>query len=74
MKFSCPLLQTNEGTIDRVIRVIIGSVALLAGFFWLTGTAATIAYVVGIAGLATGLIGFCGLYKLLGISTCQIEK
>lgn len=74
MKFSCPIAQPNEGTIDRVIRVIIGSVALLAGFFWLTGTWQTIAYAVGIAGLATGLIGFCGLYKLLGISTCPIKK
>jgi VIT1/CCC1 family predicted Fe2+/Mn2+ transporter len=74
MKFSCPLIQSNEGTADRIIRVIIGSVALLAGFFWLTGTWQTIVYVVGAAGLATGIVGFCGLYKLLGISTCPIKK
>ncbi len=74
MSFSCPFTQPNEGTVDRVIRVIIGSVALLAGFFWLAGTAATVAYIVGAIALATGLVGFCGLYKLLGISTCPIKK
>lgn len=74
MKFSCPLLQANEGTIDRVIRVVIGSATLLAGFFWLAGTWQTVAYIVGAIALITGLIGFCGLYKLLGISTCPIKK
>ncbi len=70
----CPNIKQNEGTFDRVIRVVIGSVALLAGFFWLGGTAQTIAYVVGIVALATGLIGFCGLYSIIGISTCKTKK
>jgi uncharacterized membrane protein YuzA (DUF378 family) len=26
------------------------------------------------AELATGLVGFCGLYTLLGISTCPMKK
>lgn len=67
-------MKVNESTTDRVIRVIIGSLALVAGLFWLAGTAQIIAYVVGVAALATGLVGFCGLYALLGVSTCKIKK
>jgi len=71
---NCPNIKPNEGTIDRLIRVIIGSVALLAGFFWLAGTPQIIAYIVGIVALATGLLGFCGLYSLFGVSTCKTTK
>jgi uncharacterized membrane protein HdeD (DUF308 family) len=74
MKGTCPMLKHNEGSTDRIIRVVIGIVALLAGLFWLTGAAQTVAYVVGAIALITGIIGFCGLYALLGISTCPIKK
>ncbi len=71
---TCPNIPKNEGIVDRILRVVIGSVALVAGYFWLTGTLQIISYVVGVAGLATGLVGFCGLYTLLGISTCPIKR
>lgn len=67
-------MKINEGTTDRVIRVIIGSLALVAGFFWLAGTAQIVAYVIGAIALVTGLVGFCGLYTLLGVSTCPTKK
>jgi len=70
----CPNIKQNEGTFDRVTRVVIGSVALLAGFFWLSGTLQTVAYVVGVISLVTGLIGFCGLYSIFGISTNNSKK
>ncbi len=55
----------NEGMIDRVLRVIIG-IALISIVFigpqtpwgWL-----------GVIPLATGLIGWCPAYRLLGIKT-----
>ena len=74
MKGTCRMIKQNEGTIDRVVRVIIGSLALLAGFFWLTGVLQVVAYVVGAVALITGLVGFCGLYSLIGVSTCPIKK
>jgi hypothetical protein len=74
MKGTCPMLKQNEGTTDRIVRVIIGIVALLAGFFWFTGILQVIAHVVGAIALITGIIGFCGLYALLGISTCPVRK
>lgn len=67
-------IKQNEGTTDRVIRIIIGSIALLGAYFWLGGLAQTIAYLVGIISLATGYVGFCGLYSVFGMSTCSVKK
>jgi uncharacterized membrane protein HdeD (DUF308 family) len=74
MKGTCLMLKQNESSTDRIIRVVIGIVILLAGAFWLTGLIQTIAYVVGVIALITGIIGFCGLYALLGISTKLVNK
>ena len=67
-------MKINEGTTDRVIRVFIGSLSLVTGFFWLAGTAQIIAYVIGAIALTTGLVGFCGLYAIFGVSTCKIKN
>jgi hypothetical protein len=69
MNTSCPLMKQNEGTVDRVLRITVGFIALYAGYSSLNGLAQTIAYVVAAIALITGIIGFCGLYSLLGIST-----
>ena len=59
-----PMIQ-NERSLDRVARVLIGSVLLtlvVAGpHSWLG--------LLGIVPLLTGLVGFCPLYRLLGVST-----
>jgi hypothetical protein len=58
--------MTNEGTLDRTIRVILGLALLsltVAGPHSLWG-------LVGLAPLATGIVGFCPLYRVLGIRTC----
>ncbi len=60
-------MTRNEGTLDRVVRVVLGA-ALLALFFvgpqtWLG--------LVGVIPLLTGLVGFCPLYRLLGLSTAH---
>ena len=68
------MIKQNESPTDRIIRVIIGVVALLAGLFLLTGTLQVVAYVIGVIALVTGVIGFCGLYALLGISTAGSKK
>jgi DUF2892 family protein len=58
----------NEGGVDRVLRVVVGLVLLsltVVGPNTLWGF-------VGLVPLVTGLIGFCPLYKLLGLNTCPI--
>jgi hypothetical protein len=59
------LLQSNEGTIDRAARVVIGAGLLslvFVGPHSLWG-------LVGIVPLVTGLLGSCPLYSLIGMKT-----
>ena len=62
------MLERNVGTVDRVLRVIVG-VVLLATIFLIEGSAQWIG-LVGLVPLFTGLFGTCPLYRLFGISTC----
>lgn len=64
------LMLKNESTIDRIIRLIIG-VALLSLVF--VGPKTAWGWL-GIVPLATAAIGFCPLYRLLGINTCTLRK
>lgn len=58
-------MHQNEGNIDRVVRVLVGSVLLSLVFVgphtWLG--------LIGIVPLITGLVGVCPLYGALGVST-----
>ncbi len=65
----CPMIKQNEGLVDRIIRVVVGGIALFAGAFWFSGVLQTVLYVVGVAALITGAVGFCGLYTLFGFTT-----
>jgi hypothetical protein len=68
------MFTTNVGTLDRVVRIVIG-LALLAGFFLTQSTSPwTWLYLIGIVPLATGVLGTCGLYSLFGISTCPMRR
>ena len=60
----------NEGSTDRVIRVL-ADIALLA-LGWgevVTGTLGTVFKVLGFIPLVTGLVGWCPLYAITHIST-----
>jgi len=57
----------NEGAADRNLRVILG-IALLT--LTLVGPKSMWG-LVGIVPLATGLIGFCPLYRVFGIRTSK---
>jgi hypothetical protein len=58
--------MTNEGTADRIIRVVIG-LGLLSIVF--VGPQTPWGWI-GVVPLATGILGFCPLYKVLGLNTC----
>ncbi len=59
------MFKKNVGTIDRVLRVLIG-VALIALAY--LGKIGVWGYI-GVIPLATGLMSNCMLYSLLGINT-----
>lgn len=61
----------NVGTIDRMIRAILG-VVILSLVFILDGTARWWG-LVGLVPLLTAVIGYCPLYAVLGISTCRTK-
>lgn len=61
-------MKTNEGKMDRIIRVVIG-LGLLS--LVLVGPQ-TMWGLVGLVPLFTGIFGFCPLYKVLGLNTCPM--
>ncbi len=68
-------MKKNVGVIDKIIRLIIAAIALiliLSGV--VSGVLAIIIGVVGGMMLLTALFSCCGLYTLLGISTCPAKK
>ncbi len=63
-------MHRNEGNLDRALRIIVGLVLLALVFvgpqtYW---------GLVGIVPLATGLMGFCPLYRILGLNTCPMKS
>jgi hypothetical protein len=65
----------NESNVDRTVRALVGAVLLIAWVAgWLTGTLAVVLGVVGIVLVATAAMGFCPMYRLLGISTCAVPQ
>ena len=64
-------MKQNVGTIDRVLRIVVG-LALIAAAVGLFGAAyQTVWGWIGFIPLATGLVGWCPLYTVLGVKTFQ---
>ncbi|MED3662153.1 DUF2892 domain-containing protein [Ureibacillus sp. FSL K6-8385] len=62
-------MSANVGTVDRIIRIILG-LAILSLLFVLEGNLKYIG-LIGLIPLITGLAKFCPLYSLFKINTCQ---
>jgi Inner membrane protein YgaP-like, transmembrane domain len=63
-------MNKNVGTIDRVVRAVIGVAAVIGAFsVGLTSVWGIVLAVVAVIALVTAIVGFCPLYRLLGIST-----
>ena len=68
-------MNTNVGAIDRLIRLLLAAGLFYLGFFLYGGTGLGIGLVVvGGVMLVTALVGFCGLYQLLGIRTNKLTE
>jgi hypothetical protein len=64
------LFPNNEHAIERVLRVVLGLGVLSLAFI---GPQSGWGYL-GLVPVATGLLGSCPLYTLLGVSTCPMKK
>jgi hypothetical protein len=68
-------MTSNESTIDRIIRAVAGIGALLGAFAMGSGSVAfVLLVVVGAVLLVTAAVGFCPLYRVLGLSTRPAAK
>ena len=63
-------MKSNVGGIDRVVRIVLGLVLL---GLTLTGQIGAWGWI-GIVPLATGALGWCPPYSLLGINTCKTRQ
>ena len=67
-------MHKNEGTVDRVIRVVLGIILIGLGIYFQASwglVAMIVLIILGLIALITGIIGFCGLYKIFKISTIK---
>ena len=68
-------MKKNMGIFDRALRIILAIVvAILIYMGTLSGTAAIVLGIIAGVFLLTSFVGFCGLYKVFGISTCAVKK
>ena len=63
-------MKANVGSIERILRVLVG-LALIG--LTLTGSIGLWGWV-GVVALATGLVGWCPPYAILGLSTCNTRN
>ena len=63
------MFKPNVGTVDRFVRILFGLVLLSLVF---VGPKTPWGWI-GILPVLTGLISFCPLYRLLGLSTCPAK-
>jgi len=61
-------MKCNVGSTERIIRIVIGLGIVIAGMLFESYWG-----LIGIAVMATGIFGYCGLYTLLKISTNKKE-
>jgi uncharacterized membrane protein YfcA len=63
-------MTRNVGSIDRVLRVLIGLALIVAS---LSGTIGLWGYI-GIVPLITAFVGYCPAYSAIGMNTCPKER
>ena len=63
-------MKANVGGIDKVLRI--GAGVVLIGLA-VAGIGAPWTWI-GVVPLATGLVGWCPLYRLVGLNTCPVPK
>lgn len=63
-------MKQNVGSIDRILRIAIGAILVIATILGAIGPWGWI----GLLPLATGLFRFCPAYLPFGLNTCRMKK
>ena len=64
-------MKQNIGELERILRVALGVHGMLLGFLFVQGTVGILLGLVGAMAALTGLVGWCGVYALLGKGTVE---
>lgn len=64
-------MKHNTGNADRAVRVVLAVIFAVAGIA-LGGTLGIVCFVLAAVMLVTAAVGFCPLYRLVGIDTCKV--
>ena len=68
-------MKENVGLTDRLIRVMIAIIFGSVYFMdFATGTMAIVILVLAIIGMVTGILGYCPLYHIVGISSAASKE
>jgi len=70
-------LTPNVGKTDRLVRGVVGALLLVGAAVTFSSGSTALAAVAGVAGivlLVTAATQFCGLYRVLGMSTCPADR
>jgi len=59
----------NEGQWDRSMRMLVGIVLVVAGWMLALNTLGVALFAIGAIALGTGIVGWCPVYTLVGVST-----
>ncbi|MBI3547342.1 MAG: DUF2892 domain-containing protein [Gammaproteobacteria bacterium] len=65
-------MDKNVGSIDKIIRIVIG-LALLSLLFILQGNVRWFG-LIGVVPILTVVTGWCPVYSLIGVNTCRSKK
>ena len=69
LSWRATMMKTNVGGLDRILRILVGLVLIALAA---TGTVGAWGWI-GIVPLATGALGWCPAYTMLGINTCPMK-
>lgn len=67
-------MKANAGGLDKTLRIIAGIVLLSLVFVLKSGDSLWLWGLIGIVPLATGLMGWCPLYTILGFNSCPTHN
>lgn len=67
-------MNKNEGTTDRALRGVLAVVAAAVAAFVAQGAVQIVLWVVAAILAVTAVVGFCPLYRLIGVSTCKVKN
>jgi hypothetical protein len=71
------IMEKNIGYNDRLARLILGLCAIVAAFFIAVKVNMIAGIIVALLGVFTiyeALVGWCIIYKIMGINTCPIKS